>query len=504
MRMYLVLSLLAFGLSSLSNGVSSDEPLPLGINRAPQNAAVVQGSNVTLNCSADNMTSPPRIMWAEFASNPVAGSIVSDGPLVLPGHPQAARFEIINDDPLQYDLFIMDTVIADGGRYYCQDVNDGPPSQYAAGGQLIILASEPTCTNTLPENGVILEGQNHTMECSVFYQGNISPMMTWSGPGTFRTGGVVNPDNLLQAVTFTVDRRIDTQVFSCQTNFSDVISVNNIEPGDATNSPDTSFTYISPQIFVQWGAKNTYAIPVKAVYDVADVLICYSDAFPPAIYQWTNMRTLLVISTTQQLVVDETFIAFTTTVRCTASNIIQGSLYSDNYFLDIAVPAPTTTTPAPPITTTTPPPAVAPCEDLTGRWQAVDPDAQLCLSVNVSNGRLIGLARNATDPFFIEINGRTLAGNYDTVGFNGLWFFNLVVSGFVGECHRCSGNDVLLVNALSRSQLLAPDCGVAFNIRLGGIYTFYRIGPACAGATFDVLRPTHISKELGIIVKDQS
>ena len=75
-------------------------------------------------CRSDNLHDSPRIMWAEFATNP-SGAIISDGTTILPGYINQDRYRIIHDTDDQYDLEITNLVLEDGGLFVCQDVNLG-------------------------------------------------------------------------------------------------------------------------------------------------------------------------------------------------------------------------------------------------------------------------------------------------------------------------------------------------------------------------------------------
>ena len=92
---------------------------------------------------------------------------------------------------------------------------------------------------------------------------------------------------------------------------------------------------------------------------------------------------------------------------------------------------PPMTTPYPQTTTI---PEVGVCSDLSGRWESTEAiEASLCLTVdNTANGFTIGLFRNHTDTFWIEVVGRTQVDNYAQIGFAGIWPGFVGVSGFVG------------------------------------------------------------------------
>jgi hypothetical protein len=74
------------------------------------------------------------------------------------------------------------------------------------------------------------------------------------------------------------------------------------------------------------------------------------------------------------------------------------------------------------------------CNDLTGRWGATFPSfVDLCLEVNNTNGQILGIIRNATDPYFIDIRGAIVPSKYDEIGFVGVWPVNIGTQAFTGK-----------------------------------------------------------------------
>jgi len=111
-----------------------------GLEYGPDNVAILQGETVVLRCRTDGVpTSNPR--WYEFVTNP-SGELISDGTQILPGHPNAARYQIITTDSITFDLQIEPTVWEDGGYYHCKDSNAVPPSTVVLGSQLIIIGKK--------------------------------------------------------------------------------------------------------------------------------------------------------------------------------------------------------------------------------------------------------------------------------------------------------------------------------------------------------------------------
>lgn len=214
---------------------------------------------------------------------------------------------------------------------------------------------------------------------------------------------------------------------------------------------------------------------MKEYYEVGDVLTCSADAFPPADFTWMNLRTA-EIYVGNQIIVSEEWLSHITPLRCEARNVIAGSLYTANYFFNASVPIPTTTTT--PTTTPLPtlPPAVSRCGDLGGVWEAVSPGrAALCMRLDLANGGYItGFARNSTDTWWVDIIGRAHSDDFDQFTFAGIQPLDFGVSSFVGECHRCFGQERLLVHMTTRGR--GVQCGVSGPVHHTDEYEFYRSG----------------------------
>lgn len=317
---------------------------PFAIEGGPMNLADYVGAIVTLTCSSDT-SSGQRVVWTEYATNP-SGETISDNEIIVPSHPNAARYEIVHGTSTQYDLVIHNIVLADGGTYRCEDANSGPPTVQA---ELIVLESAPICNTTVGLNGIVMENQLHTAECFINFQGNLAPKMNWTGPSPFQVAEVPSEMSLWSGISFVVIRSMDGYRYECLTFFSDYAISEPPPEGSATNPP--SFTSSHPFVVldVNWGPKNMYIFPQQDNYQIGDVVTCQADASPAPSYQWQNMRTLDVIAA-QSFTVTADFEGLTTTMRCIAQNVIQEVIYTGNLFTNITVLRPTT----PPTTTPTP------------------------------------------------------------------------------------------------------------------------------------------------------
>jgi len=115
----------------------------------------------------------------------------------------------------------------------------------------------------------------------------------------------------------------------------------------------------------------------------------------------------------------------------------------------------------------------------------------MCLEVD-SKGNILALIRNGTDPFFVTGRGKTVYNDYRHVGVSGQWpeGSTFGVGAFTGECHRCLGNEVLLMSGLSRNKVNRPACGQSAGTHLTNLYAFTRFGPPCRNFNAKVYRPT--------------
>jgi hypothetical protein len=109
-----------------------------------------------------------------------------------------------------------------------------------------------------------------------------------------------------------------------------------------------------------------------------------------------------------------------------------------------------------------------------------------------SKGNLLTLIKNGSDNFFVPGNGKTMIGDYKHVGFTGIWptGTNGGAAGFTGECHRCSGNEVILLSGLFRNKFKAPGCGLTAGTEVTNLYVLTRFGPPCVDLQEKVYRPS--------------
>jgi len=455
--------------------LSTDIPQTRSIVDPPLNDAIEFGPEVVLNCEASGPNE--RVQWYEFITNP-NGAPISDNTQLLPGHPNAARYSLDHPDgSSRYNLVINPTILGDGGTYRCTDISDSSSPAYA---QLVMLEGPPNCTTNIPENGLVFEDQYYTAECIIGYRGNAAPVMTWTGPPTslteWITATTTTSTTVWSGVAMTMTRFFNPFSFSLLVNFTET---GFLLPSSATNVPIWNYTFSTETLDVKWGPKNMYRTPEQESYEIGDFIECQADANPSASYFWQNLDTLEIYQDNRLLITDR--LVGTQRMRCSASNVIGGVLYTRDYGFNLTVNERTTTPEPTTPTTTTPPPAEAECDDLTGRWTATSPStADLCIEVNSANlGRIVGLFRNASDPYFIEIRGRVAPNKFNQVGFTGVWPVNIGTLAFNGICRKCYGTEVLQITGISRRVTDNPSCSDMGGVSKFQDYAFRRTGPPC-------------------------
>lgn len=111
-----------------------------GLELGPDNVAVLVGETTTLNCMTDGVVNS-NVRWIEYVTISGTGSIITDGTNMVPGHPNAARYELIYDGDRTYALKISNINLDDAGYYECVDSNAAPPSYIRFGAQLVVLGN---------------------------------------------------------------------------------------------------------------------------------------------------------------------------------------------------------------------------------------------------------------------------------------------------------------------------------------------------------------------------
>jgi len=444
----------------------------LDLDMLPENVAVMIGDTVTFRCYIDSTSASPRHQWTEYTYTP-SGGLISDAGVILPGHPQSARYSLVRDDPYQYDLVISDVTLEDGGLYQCSDAQAPTSEKQRHSAQLIVIANKQNCSSHIPDNGLTVEGLYYTVECIVDFGGDIVPFMRWDGPRPFGQAQSNTPTRIWSGMSFYADRTMTGQYWDSTFNFTSNFLPVPIDTAD--NIPLFRDIYDTPRILVQWGPRDMYVDGIKPLneYYVGDRLECVADAFPTADFEWHNLRTNERFPGSVLFIPPE-WLNTQQGMRCQAANVINGLPISNDIVIDVwVVDIPTIPTTTLPPTTTTPPP-VSQCLTFNGRWESIRPsDGQMCLEVDPNGGMIHGVLRNATDTFWIDLVGLTDLATNDHITFTGIWPQNRAVSSFIGQCSRCNGVEIMLVSAISR-QKGGPPCATPGVIQYSVEFEFRR------------------------------
>jgi len=328
-----------------------------------------------------------------------------------------------------------------------------------------------------------MEGVYYSHECETYFQGNIAPFMYWHGPQPFGQGQSTTGGTVWSGMAFYASRTMNSQFWTSRTNFTNSFLP---VPGDsASNVPTFEEDMDTVRITVNWSPQSMSSNPSNPSdnYNVGDSIECFADAFPTAQFEWQNTRTIERFLNSV-FVIPLTWLGTEQLMRCMATNVINGLPYSNEHFKVVNVPTPTTT-PEPTTTpTTTTPPPVSNCFDLSGRWESTGPtNALMCIEIDSESGNLNGVLRNATDTFWLDVVGAADHPTYHHASWTAIWPLNRAVSSFIGECSRCEGREVLLVNAISRSKG-GPPCATPGEIRYTEQYEFVRSAiPNCPPIT---------------------
>jgi len=330
----------------------------------------------------------------------------------------------------------------------------------------------------------VFEGWSYASECLTTYKGNLAPIMEFTGPLPFAMNESITDTTVWTWIRFNAASHMEGQAYQCDTYFTEHTEA---EQDHATNAASYKHTYPGTTLTVVWPPRATAFDLIKPVYEIGDVLTCSSNGKPEPVYTISNYRTL-----TQQpgntFTVTPDFEGWTTLMRCEPRSIIEGSETIDFVNHNITVPSFTTPTTGPVTTPTTVPPANADCDDPTGRWSSTNPDATACLEMD-ARGNLYTLIRNGTDLFFLSGNGKTVYGDYKHIGFTGMYPDGQGTAGFVGECHKCMGVEVILLSGLKRNKQNAQECGTSAGTNLTRLYVMTRAGPQCRGMELDIANP---------------
>jgi len=347
----------------------------------------------------------------------------------------------------------------------------GPPDKYRGTAELIVIAPQLVCSTPVPVNGIVIDQQEYTSQCALDYRGKWNPHMVWSGHPGLASAISISDTTVTSGILFTVQRDMDSLSFRCDVFFQTVPPQ---LPDVADNTPTYTNVHNMQTLTVQWGPVTVDASPRKDNYEVGDTIVCDADSRPTPVYTWQNLVSL-DLTYGQVFVVTAGMVGLNHSMRCQAQNVIQGFVFSNNTFVAVNVPSPTTTPPTTTPTTTTPPPAEGPCDDLSGWWFAQFPQAELYLiGTGDNSGKMVGYMRNGSDQQWVEAVGRTRLTDNAYLGLSVVWPYQIGVTGMAAECHKCHGEEVIMTSGIWRSSMDSMACGDGGSPAPHTTYTFHR------------------------------
>jgi hypothetical protein len=119
-------------------------------------------------------------------------------------------------------------------------------------------------------------------------------------------------------------------------------------------------------------------------------------------------------------------------------------------------------------------------------------------------GEIYGIFKNRTDTIWVEVIGTARKSDWSYIGLSAIWPLSDGVTGLSGECHRCSGVEVIIGDGMLRAVAQSSQCGEASTPRVYEPFRFRRIASkseAIAKGPVSVHAPTIITKKLGVALK---
>jgi len=114
-----------------------------------------------------------------------------------------------------------------------------------------------------------------------------------------------------------------------------------------------------------------------------------------------------------------------------------------------------------------------------------------------------GLVKNGTDTIWVEVVGTARRSDWSYIGLTSIWPLNDGITGMSAECHRCYGEEVIIMDGMLRSVAESVECGAGSTPSLYQQLRFVKIGTLADALKepLSVWKPTKISKHMGIQLK---
>lgn len=295
------------------------------ITTSPQNVAAFPKDQVKFQCRS-NLTLTEGAGALDWIVTPVSkpSATVVRACELNPEYEESYTLEAVAGGAC--NIIVLSVSVNEAGGYLCQDITGFNPPQSA---QLVLLESDPSCF--ILSNGVnateAVEGDIIRVTCTVSYTPNLSPLSTrWTN-----TSGQDVVD-----IEWTEDSQFTSYVefpavppsidpLTAFTFFSPPVN----PPTTASNTPPYNYTWTSPELRILYCPTNLSIASNGAFpgeFAEGDNLTCYSAAYPPPTYYWTDLETGQKTYSKSIIIPSQGDFR----LQCTAYNYISGSQCSAN------------------------------------------------------------------------------------------------------------------------------------------------------------------------------
>ena len=110
-----------------------------------------------------------------------------------------------------------------------------------------LSASEPQCHTTIPTSGHVLEDAYNTAECVIYFEGNLQPIVNWTGPSPYSVHKQSSSSYVWSGIEVNITRFMENQTFLAFSYFEDAIPA---WPDSSSSAPTWNYTFETPALTV--------------------------------------------------------------------------------------------------------------------------------------------------------------------------------------------------------------------------------------------------------------